>query len=450
MAFDNRDSIDFGKEKISHLFNTLFIPSILGMLCNVTFILADGIFVGHGIGPKGLASVNLATPIMLLITGLGMMFGIGSSVVAAIHLGRGNVKAARINITQAYEASMFIAIVIAILLYSNPDFWMKLIGTSDELLPLVREYLMWFIPTCLLLLIQIVGEFIVRLDGSPKYAMFANIVPAVVNIILDYLFIFPLDLGLKGAALATTIGTGCGAGLTLYYMFRKAQQLRFYKPKFTYTSLRLGTRNVGYMMRVGFSGFLGELAGSVMALAGNLAFGKYLGDTGIAAFSVICYLLPLVLHVYYSVYSSAQPIISFNYGAKQNTRVSKTFLFSLRISLIFGLIVSIITILLAPYVVSAFLEPETDAFNLASKGLPLFTISFIFMGINMSAIGFFQSIEKNFISSFLVSLRGILLLIAAFYFMPQWLGTNGLWLAVPAAEIITTLGAIICLIATDK
>ena len=441
MAFDNRDSIDFGKEKIAHLFNALFIPTLLGMLCNVTFILADGIFVGRGVGPNGLASVNLASPIMLLITGLGMMFGIGSSVVAAIHLGRNNEKAARINVTQGYIASLFFAAIIAVLLYTCPDFFLRLIGTSETLLPLVHEYLLWFIPTCLLLMVQIVGEFVIRLDGAPKYAMFANIVPAVANIILDYIFIFPLHLGLKGAALATTIGTGFGAGMTVYYMFRKSKKLRFYKLKVTSTSMRLGLRNVSYMMRVGFSGFLGELAGSVTALAGNVAFGKYVGDAGIAAFSVICYIVPVVFNVYYAVSTSAQPIISFNYGAKQHGRVGKTFRFSLRISLIFAAVVTVAAVLFAPQIVSAFLIPGTEPFRLAAIGLPLYAIGFVLIGFNVTAIGYFQSIEHNLISTILVSLRGLFLLIATFALLPHWFGVVGLWIAVPVTEAVTAVCA---------
>jgi len=445
MAFDNRDSIDFGKEDIRTLFNRIFIPTLLGMVFNVAFVLTDGIFVGHGIGPDGLAAVNLVCPIMLLITGLGMMFGTGSSVVAAIHLSKDNSKAARINVTQAFIASFSIALMLSAVLYSCPSAILRLIGTSEDLLSETREYLLWFIPTCILIMIQIVGEFVIRLDGSPKYAMYANIIPAVLNICLDYIFIFICHWGLMGAAFATTIGTGVGAMMTLYYMFRKARSLRFYRLKATFTSLRLGLRNISYMARVGIPGLLGEFALGIMILCGNLAFGNYLGDTGIAAFSVICYILPVVYNVYYAVSSSAQPIISFNHGADKPSRVNGTFRYSVGISICFAAVITAIVWIFSRTIISVFLAPGSTAFELAAKGLPLFSLGFIMNAFNVSAIGYFQSVEKNLISTSLMTLRGIVLQIITFVVMPLLLGHTGLWLAIPVSETITTITAAVIL-----
>ena len=221
--FDNRDSIDFRAENIPALFRSIFIPTLLGMLFNAAFTLTDGIFVGHGVGAEGLACINLVAPIMMVITGLGMMLGIGCSVVAAIHLAKDNVKAARINVTQSYLAAIAGAAVLSVVFYAAPHRVLSLLGVSEQLMVLAREYYLWFIPTCVFLMLQIVGEFVIRLDGSPKYAMYANIIPALVNIGLDYTFILPCGWGLRGAALATDIGTGLGALMALYYMFFRAK-----------------------------------------------------------------------------------------------------------------------------------------------------------------------------------------------------------------------------------
>jgi len=450
MAFDNRDSIDFGKEKIPHLFNTLFIPTLLGMIFDVTFILADGIFVGHGVGAEGLAGVNLACPLLMVITGIAMMFGVGGSVVAAIHLSKDNVKAARINITQAFIGSAIIALAIVAVLYSAPETILGLLGTSPELMLMTKTYLLWFIPACLFIAIQIVGSFIIRLDGSPKYSMVATIVPSLLNIGLDYIFIFPLGMGLKGAALATSIGYGVGAVMTLLYVFRFAGRLRFYKLKFTRTALRLGTRNIGYMMKLGFSSFLGEFASSVMQLSGNIMFGKYIGDTGIAAFSVVCYLMPVLLNVYYSVSSAAQPIMSFNFGAEHQDRVKETYKFSLFVSVAFSLCITAAAVSFAPLIASVFLPRDSEAFSLVSTGLPLFAPCFVLLGFNITTIGYLQSIKRSLAATVLVSLRGFFLLIAAFIILPALLGPKGLWLACPAAEAITTATTIIMLFSSKK
>ncbi len=439
MAFDNRDSIDFGKEDIPRLFRSIFIPTVLGMLFNAVFVLTDGIFIGHGVGADGLASVNLVAPIMMVITGLGMMFGSGCAVVAAIHLAQGKLKAARINVTQSFIACLLLSTLLLILFYVIPKPVLHILGVSHTLEPLAMDYYLWFLPTCVFLMIQIWGEFVIRLDGSPRYVMCANIIPAIINIVLDYTFIFPCNLGLKGAALATDIGCGVGAVMTLFYMFFLRKQLSFYPHKMTRTSNRLAARNIGYIIRLGFAAFLSELAISVMILAGNMAFAKQLGDAGVAAYSVICYLFPVVNMIYIAVAQSAQPIISFNYGAKQEKRVHAAFRYSLVVSLLVGALATLVFCLFTSSVVSAFIESADWAHILAVRGLPLYSISFVFIAFNVAAIGYFQSVEKITMASLMMTIRGIVLPVVAFLLLPMIIGETGLWLAIPIAEVVTMM-----------
>lgn len=441
MSYDNRDSIDFAKNDIPQLFRSIFIPTLLGMLFNVAFILTDGIFVGNGVGPEGLAGVNLVAPIMMIMTGLGMMFGIGSSVVAAIHLSQNNQKAARINATQAFWAGGILALILGVVLYLFPYNVLRLLGVTPELMDMVHKYYVWFIPTCLFLMFQIIGEFVIRLDGSPRFSMYANIIPAVVNIMLDYLFIFPCGMGLRGAALATDIGAGIGALMAFYYMIFRAKNLRFYRLKRSWTSLRLSIRNVGYMIKLGLSGFVGELAISVMMLMGNIVFGRHLGEDGIAAYSVICYLFPMVYMVYSAVATSAQPIISYNHGAGEKTRVRHTFRHSVVVSLIFGAVMTLIFCLLPRTIIGIFLHEGVASFDYAVQGLPLFALGFVFVAFNISAIGYYQSTEQAVFSTALMLMRGLVLLVPAFLLLPLCLGIPGLWLAVPIAEVITAVFA---------
>ena len=443
MAYDGRGSIDFGKDAIPHLFRSIFIPTLLGMVADVAFILTDGIFVGNGVGAEGLASVNLVCPAMMLITGLGVMFGLGGSVVGAIHLAKDNIKAARIDITQAFSWAIFLSLVVVALLYAFPTPVLKLFGVSEALMATAREYYMWFVPTCFFIMIQIVGSFIIRLDGSPRYSMMATAVPAVINMVLDWTFIFPCGWGLKGAALATDIGTSVGAVMTFVYMFGFADKLKFYRLKRSVTSLRLSLRNVGYMIRVGFSGFIAEFAASMMILVGNLSFGKYLGDTGIAAYSVICYIYPLLINIFLAVALSAQPIISFNHGANERSRVSGTFRYSVMFSMGFAAVMTCLSVLFSPYVISAFLQRGTEAFKLAAAGLQLFAIGFIPNSFNISAVGFFQSTESNGTSIILTLLRGYVFIVISYISLPLLFGPRALWLAVPVAEALTAVFSII-------
>ena len=389
--YDNRDNIDFGNASIGRLFASIFFPTLLGMLFNMAFLLSDGIFVGHGIGAYGLAAINLIAPIMMLINGLGMMLGVGASVVAAIHLSKGNNKAARINVTQAFGAGIAVSVLVGAFCYLFPGTVLHLLGVDGTLYEPTRVYYLWFLPTCLLLMIETLGLFVIRLDGSPRFAMFSNIIPALVNIVLDYVFIFPCGMGLMGAALATDIGGLVGTLMVAYYMLFRSRTLRLYRLKTTWTSLRLTLRNIGYMVRVGFPGLVGEIAVAVMMLSGNLAFMRHIGDEGVAAYSIACYLFPLVYMICNAVAQSAQPIISFNHGAGKRPRVLGTVRFSLLVSVVIGVLVSLVFLFFSPTVVLCFLTPESPTYAIASTGLPYYGSGFLFMALNICIVGYLQT-----------------------------------------------------------
>lgn len=441
--FDNRDNIDFAHTDIRHLFTSIFFPTLLGMLFNMAFIFTDGIFVGHGIGSHGLAAINLICPIMILINGLGMMLGVGASVVGAIHLSHNNNKAARINITQAFITGISLSVLVGAICYLFPKTILTLLGVDGSLYPYAWEYYLWFMPTCLFNMITSIGLFAIRLDGAPNYAMLSNIIPAIINGILDYIFIFPVNWGLMGASLATDIGGFVGTCMVIYYMCFKAKTLQFYKLKRTMTSLRLALRNIGYMVKVGVPGLIGEVAVSVMILTGNILFIRYLGDDGVAAYSIACYLFPLVFMIYNAVAQSAQPIISFNHGAGERNRVFRTLRFSLFVASMLGVLVSVLFFFFSPALVSCFLNSDAPAYTIAAQGLPYYAIGFIFMAVNVCMVGFFQSIEKAGIAILFTLLRGVIFLIVFFILLPKLLGTVGLWLAIPFAECATTLAIVI-------
>ena len=253
-----KDSIDFGKMDVSKLFVKLLIPTVMGMVFSAIFIITDGIFVGKGIGSDALAAVNITAPLFLINTGVALMFGIGASVVASIHLSHGKIKVARINVTQAVVVSSLLLILYALAIMLNLEEVALLLGSSQRLLPLAVEYMNWFIPFLVFSAMLSSGMFFVRLDGSPNYAMFCNIIPAVINIVLDYVFIFVLGWGMFGAALATSLGYIVGAAMILIYLFNRKNVIHMVRVKLSRKSLMLTARNVGYMCRLGLSTFLCE------------------------------------------------------------------------------------------------------------------------------------------------------------------------------------------------
>ncbi len=239
-----RDSIDFGKTRIEPLFNSIFYPTLLSMVFASLFTVADGIFVGQGVGSNALAAINIVSPLFLITTGLALMFGVGVSVVASIHLSQNNNKAANINITQAFDVATLLMVIIALAVFLFRIPFLRLLGSSDALLPLCQAYLLAILPGCICIVIQMIGTFVIRLDGSPKFAASLEIFPGLLNIFLDWLFVFPMQMGIAGSGIASSISCAAAAGMVVWYMFFRAKTVRLFRLKLSRTSLYLTARNV--------------------------------------------------------------------------------------------------------------------------------------------------------------------------------------------------------------
>lgn len=417
-----KDSIDFGSMHIPTLFRKLLIPTVLGMVFSAIFIITDGIFVGKGIGSDALAAVNITAPLFLINTGVALMFGIGASVVASIHLSHGKPKVARINVTQAVIVSSLLLIAYAAAILGNVEQVARLLGSSDRLLSLAAEYMYWFVPFLVFSALLSSGMFFVRLDGSPNYAMTCNIVAALINIFLDWLFIYVFRWGMFGAALATSLGYIIGALMILFYLLQRRHVIRLERIKLSLKSLRLTVRNVGYMMRLGLSTFLCEAAIATMMFVGNYVFIRYLGEDGVAAFSIACYFFPIIFMVYNAIAQSAQPILSYNYGAAQPERVRSAFRLALWTAVVCGVVVFLVTEFFTEQIVGMFVDTHYPAYRIAVEGLPLFAAGFVCFGVNIVSIGYFQSVERDRPAMAVTLLRGFILVLLCFWLMPAVMG----------------------------
>ena len=432
-----KDSIDFARMDIPQLFRRLLIPTVLGMVFSVAFVITDGIFVGHGIGSDALAAVNITSPLFLISTGVGLMFGVGASVVASIHLSHGKLRTARINITQAVVVSTLLLALYSLVISLFMPEVARLLGSSERLLPLAVEYMRWFVPFLPFSALLSSGMFFIRLDGSPNYAMFCNVVPAVINIVLDYVFIFVCGWGMLGAALATSLGYVVGAVMIVVYLSRRRCRVRFCRVKTSRKSLRLTRRNVGYMCRLGLSSFLCETAIATMMFSGNYVFIRYLGEDGVAAFSIACYFFPIIFMVNNAIGQSAQPILSYNFGAGNPDRVRRAFHLALAMAVGFGACVFLATALASRWIAAMFISPEYPAYRIAVEGLPLFAAGFVFFAVNIVSIIYYQSVERPRPAMALTLLRGFVFQVGCFFGLPLVAGIPGIWLAVPLSEVLT-------------
>lgn len=434
-----RDAIDFGSDSIPKLFSKMLLPTLLGMLCISVMTVIDGVFIGHGVGSDALAAVNIFSPFWLLMTATGLMLGIGFSVVSSIHLSQDNVKAAQINLTQTliFGTALTLSITILVSVFSTQTAY--LLGSSDRLLPYVIDYQRWLALAFCAMFLQSVGLLIIRLDGSPTYAMLTSSLPAIINIILDYVFLFVLHKGLEGVAIATFIGLWTGGAMVLFYILFLSKSMKLYRLKWSLKSLMLFARNIWYQFKLGFSAFLGECSISVLMFIGNYVFMRYLGEDGVAAFSIACYIMPFIFMTGNAISQSAQPIISYNYGAGRAARVKEARKVALAAAIGAGIILSMALAFGSKYVTALFLSADAQAYRIASAGIPLMASGFVFYVVNVTIIGYFQSIERVRPATVFSLARGFVFLIPAFLLMPHVAGIPGIWLALPVSEALTFL-----------
>lgn len=432
-------TLDFGTDSVSSLFREIFIPTVLGMLSMSAVTTIDGIFVGHGVGSDGIAAVNICIPLLQVFTGVGLMVGMGCSVVTSIRLSQSKQLVARACITQALLAVTLFGLLMTAFIFLFPRPISLFLGSSLDLQPLVLDYLLWFAPSLIFELHMAVAQFALRLDGAPRLGMWCNVVAAASNAVLDWLFIFPLGMGVKGAAIATSIACFLSAAIALAYLFGFARTLRLHRLRLSRRALSFFSRDLLHQSKVGSSAMLGEATMAMLMFMGNHVFMHYLGDDGVGAFGISCYYLPFVFMVGNSIAQSAQPIISYNFGQHSPARMHTALRLSVFTALTCGLVATAAFVAFPRLLVTLFVSPSTPAAAIAIKGLPYYSVSFVFFIVNLSLIGYLQSVERVRAATWFALLRGFIFLIPSFVFLPHILGTQGIWLALAVSESLTSL-----------
>lgn len=332
-------------------------------------------------------------------------------------------------------ATTFTSVVGAVVMLF-PVFTARMLGSSETLLPMVRLYLLGMMPGMVFQMCNSVGLFALRLDGSPKLAMWVNVIGAVANVVLDWLFIFLLRMGVFGAAFASTLSMCIGSLIVLIYMSKHARCLKFHRIKLNGKSFRLTLRNIGYQCRIGGSALLGEATMAVLMFMGNVMFMRYLGDAGVGAFGIACYYCPFFFMIGNAIAQSAQPIISYNVEASPD-RAAKAQRYAVYVALTIGIAITLAFTLLPQWLVELFLPLDTPSAWLAVEGLPLFGLGVTFFILNLTIIGYYQSTEHTIHATTLALLRGAIFLIPLFLLLPLWFGSEGIWIAMPLSELLT-------------
>lgn len=420
------------------------LPSVIMMVFNSFYTMVDGGFVSNFVGTTALSAVNISYPLISLVFAIGIMLASGGSAVVAKQMGEGKQLKAKQSYTFIVTCGVVLGIVIAFIgLFFTKEISL-LLGANDAIYEYCYDYILYisiFIPFAIL---QVLFQFFFVTAGRPNLGLIVTVIGGVANILLDYLFMGPMELGIKGAAVATGIGFMIPAVIGLIWFAKKEDRiLCFTKPKFDGKVLIRTCTN-------GSSEMVSNLAVAVTTFLFNKLMMRYVGEDGVAALTIVLYAQFLFTAVFLGYTSGIAPLFSYNYGAQDEKRLKKLFKLSIIFITICAILAYAFSLLLAKPVVGLFSEPNSTVYNLAIHGMDLFGISFLFMGFNIFASGLFTSFSNGLISALLSFLRTFVFIILAIMFLPKLLNVDGIWLSIPLAELVALFVSLVYMIRYKK
>ncbi len=418
------------------LFVSYLIPSIIGMLLMAINILVDGIFVSNGVGPEALAGVNIAVPIFSILLSISLWIGMGGATMYSIALGQNNQKKAQSIFTQSFFLATFIVGTLVVLLLWKQKEIAYLFGASDEIFPYVKDYLQIILIFGVVYVIENILSIFIRNDGNPKLAMIGLGVTSVLNIVFNYIFIFMMDMGVKGAAYGTGLATVIGVLVLLTHFLRKSSILKF-------TKLKFETKTVSEILKIGLPSFIVEASAAVTIIAYNITFMHFVGAVGVTAYAVVNYMHAVFLMLFIGIGAALQPIVSYHYGAKLYDRLQQFLKLGVITGILFGIGIWFVGWQFSESIVALFGEMPADVLAYTTKGITLFFIGYLFLGFNLVYAEYYQAIKKIKLSSIIIVTRSIVLFLPLLWLLPTYFGGDAIWLAFPIAEGITALGLII-------
>ncbi len=420
------------------------LPTIVMMVFMSMYTMVDGIFVSNLVGSEALSAINIVYPYVSIVVAVAIMLVTGGSAVIARKMGEGNNREAKENFTLIVITGLVVGVVIGAIgvIFNEPI--LKLLGSTESLDKYCKDYLTILAFGAPLSVLQMLFQFLFVAAGKPKLGLISTVLGGIANILLDYIFIGPMNLGINGAGYGTVIGYAIPAlwGI-IYFTFCRKGTLYFVRPKFDYKALINSCLN-------GSSEMVTNLATAVTTLLFNIITLKYLGESGVAAITIVLYAQFLLTSIFLGFSSGIAPVFSYNYGTQNRKELHKIF----KISMIFVSVVSILTfaaaLLLSGSIVSVFVRPGDVVYDIAKNGFLLFSISFIFTGMNIFASSLFTSLSNGVISALISFLRTFLLLTSSIVVLPMLIGEPGIWLAVPIAEVLTIVVSIIMIVKYKK
>jgi putative MATE family efflux protein len=418
------------------------LPTVAGRCSTFLYIVVDGIFVGRGVGVDALGAVNIASPFTLLMIALCTLMTVGGVTITAIRLGRGDKSGAN----EAFRHATLLAFAGAALLMAAGMLFSReisvFLGANSTFLDMSSEYIFYCSAFSMPWALGIMLQGFVRNDGSPGLVGVAVITAAVLNIFLDWLFIFPLQMGIKGAAIATGSGEVFGFLILITHFIRRKGALRFGRIGFSGAL-------IGKIMKRGLPEMVSQLGMPVMTLCINYILIRNLGDISVSAFGVLSYLLSFSMGIFFGVSKGLQPLIGQSYGRKDAEELSYYFRSGMAINLFAGLAVYASLLVFGKSVYALFSSDPTLIRTVAGA-LPKFGWGFLPMALNLTTVTYLYSTKRTARAATLATARCLALNPASILLLPRMLGAEIVWYAAGLAELLSFFLAVMLLKHSEK
>lgn len=422
---------NFLEERVNKLFFKYLGPSICATLVTSIYILADTVMIGQGVGAVGIGALNLLLPLFNLFFGTGILFGVGGSVLFSVAKGKGREEESKEYFTVALVCSAVLAVIYLLVFNLFFDPVTRVLGSNDVMRKYVYGYGRILCTGAPLFIASGFLQAFVRNDRAPKKAMFAVMAGGVSNVVLDYIFIFPMEMGMAGGALATVIGSALTVIILLTHFFSSQNTLKLIKVS--------NWGKAGQIVLNGASSFLMEIANGIVIFLFNRQLLNYVGNLGVVVYGIVSNSALIANSICNGIGQAVQPILAVNFGAGNKKRVLETRRLGIITAMVAGILFAAVGQIFPMQIIEAFVAPTEEIIKMAIPAVRIYFLSFTVMGLNILFSTYFQSVMEPAQALIICLLRGLLLSGVFAFVLPIIWGVTGIWLTMVVAEIITLI-----------
>lgn len=430
----NTKTKELAELSVPRLMLKFFIPAFIGVFVNALYNIVDRVFIGHGVGSMALSGVSATFPVMLIVMGFGMLIGIGAGVLVSINMGKHDMNKAEQVLGSSFLLMLLVSVLITVIGFSIKDPMLRSFGATPETIKYANDYLNIILAGTVFQVVGFSLNNIIRAEGNARIAMISMLISAGTNIILNPVFIWGLNLGVKGAAYATVISMVVLSAWVLLH-FRSSKSV----VKLKVRNIRLNRHILFEILAIGMAPFFMQIANSIVQGLLNAKLIAFGGDLAVGAMGIVNSVLTLIVMAIVAINMASQPIISFNYGARSFGRVKET----LRIAIISSSVIAVFAFVLVESfpgkIVELFNATDEELLLFGTEGLQIGLLALPFVGFQVVTGNFFQSMGEARIAVLLTLLRQVIILIPLLFILPEFWGLQGIWFSIPISDFCSAI-----------